>query len=346
VSHFGRVEVSRRGEPFRAAYYSLGEGKVRQWAVSAGEYYRVCCPFCNDRRYRLYVNHMYGVRDPQTGYRNRHLAICFNENCLADPDNRRELKRYTIRYHRAAGMGRTMLAPAGSTRGVRRHEPCPGYDSSRPIPLPGDFVPLHCVDRRHEVRRYLEGRGFDPDSLGRAWGVGCSDAYGSHPLMFPVRAETCGEWVTWGWQARRIRDGAGIEVKYLTSKGLKKSRFLYGAEGVTTSGGPVLVVEGPVDVWRAGRDAVALLGKDASETQVRLLCRHMRGRPLVVALDGEAAGHAAELAARLRQARRESILWADPKSPVVILRLPAGRDPGDCTPDELFDLAARALSRG
>src|SRR6516165_1691747 len=57
---------------------------MRMEITNRGECYRVCCPFCEDQRKRLWINHMWGYRDPKTGSKNLWLAKCFNENCLSD----------------------------------------------------------------------------------------------------------------------------------------------------------------------------------------------------------------------------------------------------------------------
>src|SRR5262249_44725052 len=121
-------------------------------------------------------------------------------------------------------------------------------------------------------------------------------------------------------------------------------RVLYGLEQVREGTGPVLVTEGPTDVWRAGGDAVALLGKHASDQQIRLIREHLRGRPLVVVLDADAEDEAVKLTDQLRQARAGSRLRPD-AAPVVRAVLSEGCDPCDCSREELWKLAEQALCR-
>lgn len=72
VELFGSVKVANAGQsatPF-----------------SGGEQYRVCCPYCNDKRHRLYISHLYATSE------HRGLAYCHNEtHCLDRPDNRDDL---------------------------------------------------------------------------------------------------------------------------------------------------------------------------------------------------------------------------------------------------------------
>src|SRR5262245_43966672 len=79
---FGPVLVAHDGARMEAAYLPDCTGALIKRAISPGEYYRVNCFACGDTRHRLWVNHMWGVRDPRTGTRHRWAAKCFNEDCL------------------------------------------------------------------------------------------------------------------------------------------------------------------------------------------------------------------------------------------------------------------------
>src|SRR5262245_37670023 len=61
-----------------------------------GEYYRVRCCFCNDTRFRLYVNHRWGRYEPAVRSKCLFLAHCFNEDCLARPGRARQLYDYVF----------------------------------------------------------------------------------------------------------------------------------------------------------------------------------------------------------------------------------------------------------
>ena len=103
--------------------------------------------------------------------------------------------------------------------------------------------------------------------------------------------------------------------------------------------GPVVVVEGPTDVWRFGPGAVAMFGKQPSGHQRDLLRRHFPGRPIVVLLDVDAQADARQIQQQLATARPGVI-----DRHVVIGQLPPGRDdPGDCTREELQAAIDQAL---
>ena len=139
---------------------------------------------------------------------------------------------------------------------------------------------------------------------------------------------------TVGWQSRRLVDPEEPrnkvldegEGKYFTAQGFKKSMFVYGAERPLPESGPLVVCEGVTDVWRYGPGAVAVLGKFASHYQRQVLLRLGRGRPLVIAFDGDARKDAEELASFLVEQKQESILYHD-DHPIVVLPLSPEEDP-------------------
>ena len=150
-------------------------------------------------------------------------------------------------------------------------------------------LPRHCGDLKMKHRRFLENRGFSPELLTRQWGLLATDSVSDHPLriIIPVKNQ---EMETIGWTGRAIVDA---KAKYITAKNFKAHNYLYGIEQVKTPW--VVVVEGPVDVWRLGFSAVALFGAKLSTSQVKILktFRHVH-----LLLDADAAGRAGSGEAR------------------------------------------------
>ena len=110
---------------------------------------------------------------------------------------------------------------------------------------------------------------------------------------------------------------------------MQKSELLYGLT-LAQNAMQVYVVEGPADAWRVGPGAVALFGKDLSQTQKLLLVHHFAGRRIVVMLDQDAHEEARKIQHDLRLARGPS------GGEVLLATLPPGRkDPGDCTAEEI-----------
>ena len=144
-----------------------------------------------------------------------------------------------------------------------------------------------------------------------------------------------------GWQARAIEPVQARDPKYLTEAGMRKSDYLYGIHAVPDTDSPIVVCEGPTDVWRLGTNAVATLGKSASRTQLELLGDLGRDRPIVICLDSGTNDEAQRLRRDLLSAKKSN----DDTSKVVIARLPDGRDDiGECTRREAWQCVATALS--
>ena len=303
-----------------------------QWA---GEYYVLSCPFCNDTRGRLWVNHRWGVYDQGTRTRNLWLAVCYNEHCLGTFDRRTQLMEMLTMYYRRVQRGEVTVRPG--TAPPRRPE----------INLPTDFVSLDQLPARHQAVQYVQGRGFDPQMLARRWGVGFShyacNWSSAGRLLIPVYDQpfSFSEVALAGWQARALVEDD--EPKYYSAYGMRRSEVLYGRHPENQSG-PIIICEGPTDAWRIGRNALALLGKSLSHEQRSRLTvgDRYRGRPIVIMLDSDASDDAAKIHERISAARRNTYFEPD-DSPVVMAQLPAGKDPADCTPVELREAIQAAL---
>ncbi len=82
-NRFGETLVSNEGEALSGQYkHDPIKGRVVLDVDAWGETYRVNCPYCNETKQRLYVNHRYGVLDKITMSNNSHMARCFNEECV------------------------------------------------------------------------------------------------------------------------------------------------------------------------------------------------------------------------------------------------------------------------
>ena len=139
-----------------------------------------------------------------------------------------------------------------------------------------------------------------------------------------------------GWQARYVGDCPAEVPKYLSCKGMRKTQLLYGLAEAMCTTGPVVIVEGPTDVWRLGPGAVALFGKDMSLPQQALLDQQLPGRIVVVMLDRDAQDKAQELQRTFLNRGRVTVLAG----------LPEGRDDvGDCTTEEAWQQVELALER-
>lgn len=349
---FRHVRISNEGQLMKASYLMWGgKERLRPDPSSRGEYYIICCPYCHDTSFHLYINHRWGVRDPRNGTRNLWLACCFKSDCLREWENRDDLAERLHPYN--------LAQPARDIPVIE----AAGPTVLGPMELPRDHRLLTELPKGHPARNYVRRRGFKPTELAELWGIGfSSDEYREYPgrLVIPFRvcmgdyfepadlantAEDPDIWEVVGYQGRLLGDPRSGQPKYLTKQGTRKSEVVYGIERVPFDDqSAVIVCEGPTDVWRAGPGAVAILGKSISPVQQETLRDLLPGRDIVVMLDPDAAA-AAEIAADRIRAVLARDLRGGPVGRVVIATLPDDRDPGDCTRDEIWQAASAALAK-
>ena len=299
-SRFGQVRITNPGEPAQVTHsvdWSTGSPKLSP-KVEGGERYYANCPFCNDIRGRLSFSYLWGTTDERTGQRLMHLVCCHNEHCI-DSRYQQELLR-------------GILFPMGGQRRLRRTTQTVPASNVPVVPrpkisLPGGCVPLTDLRADHPAIRYLEGRGFDVAELSERWAPRyCELDNAAKPrlrqrIVIPIydavpknadNRDGVPIWRAVGWQARTIHPESEHSPRYLTAAGLRKSQLLYGLPQVTDRPGPIVLVEGPTDVWRLGHDAVAIFGKTLSAVQRQRLLDLAARRSIVVALDPDAAKEA------------------------------------------------------
>lgn len=125
----------------------------------------------------------------------------------------------------------------------------------------GPLLQAHCD--------YLRSRGFSPKALQKTWQI---EGIGIAPkLAWRIYIPVYQSHVRVSWTTRAI---GNTEQRYLSapaaSEALPHKHCLYGIDYVSHS---VVVVEGPIDVWRIGPGAVALFGTAYTTAQVSKLSR-------------------------------------------------------------------------
>jgi len=178
---------------------------------------------------------------------------------------------------------------------------------------------------------YLRRRGFsDPLTLAQLW-----DLRGTGPTM-------AGPWKNrivipvYDEQHRRVLTYVGRDItekhprRYLFTQAEHSVRtrgeVLYGLDRVPRGQQWIVVVEGPVDVWRLGPGtSVATLGVAWTEWQVLALVRH-GFRHIFILYDRDAVEEAKALAHHLAP-----VLL---KGTVEVLTLHGHKDPGELSPEE------------
>jgi hypothetical protein len=320
LERIGRVEIAGQREAalFGPPRLNHRTRKLEASFLHLGEYYRVNCPYCNDRRFRLYVNHLWCTPSPVDGEPLWHLATCYNQDCLHD--------HYRDFHERVWGFRNASTRAAMKTMKVAE-----GVVVDRPhshAPLPGECFAVDQLDRDHPAVIYLEDRGFDVHELGSTWGVAyCKRALGIYGqagqrLIVPIQFEG----LQVGWQARYLGEldwkKAGVP-KYYTLSHFKTGKVLYNYDRAREHD-LVVVCEGVADVWAVGDQGVALFGKTLGQHQQELLSGWAaRERGLIVLmLDPGAWGDPAKHKAFLDEFRVRM------GQKVVEVALPDRRDPG------------------
>lgn len=313
---FGSVIVANRGERLAGSLRTDRSGKRRLMVSSSGEYLRVSCPFCSDRRHRLWISHRWAEFP--------HLARCFNETFCLDGQvgerNRRQLQQWVF------NSDRPVILPVAEGR------PPPDSGPLVEVGLPGEFS---YIDEAADTQayEYVVQRDFDPAELAAVYGVGvCRSVFdpAHYPLVGRVFIPIVQGGRLVGWQGRFPADLDWKEhprhPKYFNLRGMPKRRMLYNLDEARRRDVAVLV-EGVTDVWSVGPCGISLLGCSLNQYH-RELIHAVWGGPgkfVIVLLDGEAADDNAAMTADLHRD------LAPTGCRVASVVLPDGCDPGGMT---------------
>lgn len=130
-------------------------------------------------------------------------------------------------------------------------------------------LPTPLVDLMPAHRKYLRGRGFDPDRLIDLWQLKATGPVSSLPWRVVVPIIYHGETVS--WTSRKINDkGLRWRSASADQEAINHKTLLYGLDYIRHT---AIVVEGPSDVWAIGPGAVGTCGTGFSRAQVARLCR-------------------------------------------------------------------------
>lgn len=326
IDRFGSVRVTNPGIPmkFDTVLDILNPSQKRTNIETWGETYRVCCPKCGDRRFRLLINHRYGTVDKESGiWFSNNVIKCFNENC--DLFNFMDhLKHYISKYD-------TKIIPIGSN----------ALDMTAAAPPPGDCIPLRSLQKDGEVHSYLRSRkggGFDPLELENKYHVCyCTKGSTDYPMMtgrivLPIYYHK----VLVGWQGRV--PGEVVQPKYYTMPGFPKSRVLYNLDKARQK--PLVIVcEGIFDVFRVGDPGVCIFGHAPSQFQQQLLFNYCGHGAIAVMFDSDDPDAQKTAQEFIREIRSKEAFVGGAANIVL-----PGCDPADMTRKQLWGEITRQLS--
>jgi len=328
---FGEVRVANEGEAFKCVKAPNVHGKLIAKKLESGEEYRVCCPICGDGRFRLYINHMFGL-DAQAGFPTSKLVKCQNESCeqnLRSKENAIEVLQGMLK-----GYFRRSMTNQVETLRVKAEE----VSLEPPLAFPSNAINVADLRKGNPAYDYLLSRRFSPLEIGAKYGV-------AYTMNFKeTRGDKDYTWLSGrmfipcgdaGWQARDL-DGRS-NIKYYSSPGWKKTKSVYNIESARKYPDFCVLTEGVTDVWRVGERGVATFGKDPSSHQLNELTRNFA--TVGVALDTDAfQGN--------KQSGQKAIVELH-KRGVHAFRiiLPEGKDPADCSQDELWAIISEEAKR-
>lgn len=320
---FGEVKIANAGAPTNITVMPdpLRPGRHIERVSNSGEYYCVNCPFCDDDRHRLWINHRYGSDFERNRRKYTYLAVCYNEDCLKKADGRFE-QLETMVFGGGKPVFKKIAIKAPAAQCVHRA-----------VAAPGEICSIGGLPDFHPAVKYVCSRNFDPAQLDSEFQIGVC-TYAAEPayrfmlnrIYIPITFH--GELV--GWQGRAVGDASG--PKYYNCPGTSKSRMLYNYDRASQA--PyVVVVEGVPSVWRIGEAAVCTFGKTMSLWQQTTLSTTWAGKPVILMLDHDAQvemEHAAKL-------------LADRGADVRMVYLPDARDPADYPREEVQKLISSVL---
>jgi hypothetical protein len=315
---FGHVKVRHSGESqVRRMRIDIVSGKQKPSIVQSGEYYAVCCPFCNDTRYRCYINHRYGT-DDELGRAQTYLAYCHNAGCplsMRSPEAYKQLADMLM-GHRLIDL-RKVKIEEGNTVDI---------DNIR-MNWPGTVVRIDTLPNEHPANVYLISRGFNPRTIGRFYKVHycvegnkiCKDR-----LIVPIYHNQ----KMVGWQARAIFDcdwKQSLFPKYYTAPGTPRREILYNFDNAIKYNTGI-IVEGVTDVWKVGPQAVCTFGANITLEQQRLFQRGFKDNNGLLFYDPDVREKLKEKTDLLIDSMRKKL-----NSGFCAVYLPDGQDPGSCT---------------
>jgi len=323
-SAFGEVRVANENEPLVVSFKMGIDGKRKPWKDLGGEEYRVCCPVCGDSRFRLYVNHAWGM-DRVSKYPSSKLVVCQNEHCEKNNDRDADFRNNPRVYLEVKLKPYFRAAMSGMVKDIKPVTAAEKNKYAKPIPFPRDewVTKLADLASDHPARTYVEGRKFHVEELGRYGVVYCN--------KYPVKAN--GKDYSWlggrlfiptpngGWQARALEPN--VKMKYFTCTGWKKSQAVYNID-IARQYEFAVVMEGVTDVWRLGDHGVCTFGKMVSKAQAEALGSTFN--TVLLAFDTDAFDSGASSTGM----RSLSTLRNYVKN-VARVYLPGDKDPADCT---------------
>jgi DNA primase len=224
------------------------------------------------------------------------------------------------------------------------NSPQPVQGSEKPVVInqPLDFE-LKGLEEEHP---YLRGRGLLPETIKR-FGLGfCNRGMLKDRIAIPIH-NVQGKLL--GYAGRTVDDSKHTDDKYLfpgrrerngVVHEFRKSLVLYNANRIIEPAPNLVLVEGFVSVWwlyqHGFKDVGALMGSSCSPEQAQIvLSKVPEDGTVIVFPDGDDAGKRCAHSVFHAVAGERSVRW---------IRLPDGKQPTDCSGEELQRLLSNVCT--
>jgi hypothetical protein len=287
--------------------------KIDNW----GEYYAVCCPFCNDTRFRCLISHRYGTLD-EDNHKQSRLVVCFNGGCslsLKDPKSYDKLEDM-LTGHKLYDLAKATVKEGRAV----------DVDAIR-MNWPGEVVRVDKLPLDHPAVTYLQSRDYDVVRLGRYYNIHFCTASSKTLCVDRIIIPIYHNKKMVGWQARAIYDTdwkLSNAPKYFTAPGTPKRNIIYNFGNMLRCKTAV-IVEGVTSVWRGGDNFGSVLGPSLSSQQLAMIAKNFYSCVLLFDPDLlEKAEHAKRLEGIFKA---EKDLNSELEGGCCCVWLPTGTDP-------------------
>lgn len=293
---------------------------------STGEF-RADCPFCRDTKKHMYVNF------------DKKVYNCFRcgaggmiLNLLAELEGKsfNAMKsKFSIGPKKFTPIKSGSLQEAmAKLEKLQTHPPPPSLTFAEiPLPIGSTLLKPENKGSLTPFFNYLIGRGVEEQDIYRCEMYACTSGQYRNRVILPIRMDG----TLTGYQGRDITGRSPLKVR--NPLGMNKSKMLFNYDTACRYD-EIVVLEGPYGAIHAGENAVAVLGKELSYDQARLLEPFKK---ITICFDANAWEYSFKAVSKLLNSK------------VFVALLPQDTDrgdklqPDDLTKDELKNLIQNAI---
>ena len=254
----------------------------------------ICCPICDESRYRLYINTANG--------------LCYCHNCnfkgtVVNLIQHVEKVPYTKALFIFDQVKGNMVLPTDVVHSLEWKwligEPEP---IKQAIPLPSECQSLLTSKQimAHKAVQYLESRGITEDQISQHKMGWCGYGDYANRVIIPIYERGTLKF----WVARAISKKSKMKEKSPSNKEYQwsKSEVVFNLDNAARKYHTAVISEGIFDALSWGDIGISLLGKELYDEQLRTLLSYkpMLTDGLYIALDADALDSALKMAGRLK----------------------------------------------